>query len=156
MNKVIYFLAITFLFISCESEVKESKDVVFIDSIKLFESFNMKKEYDKLIEGDLYKEAQLIDSLNVLLENESDSSRIFRLRKDYYMIEQLYNSKFEQLSSRYTQIVSERLNEYIKSFAEENSFDMIVSGSNGAVLYVSDSLDYTDKMIDFANKKFEN
>lgn len=156
MYKAFIFLLVSAFIFSCEDRDSQTNKIVFVDSIKLFEGFKMKMEYDKILENDLQKEAQLIDSLNILLKNTSDSNSVFRLRKDYYLVEQLYNSKFEQLSARYTKIVSERLNEYIKLFAEDNAFEMIVSGNGGNILYVKETQDYTDKMVEFANQKFEH
>ena len=140
------------LLFSC-SENKNT--VVYVNSVKLFEEFSMKTEYDKILEKDLKSEAQLVDSLQTLLEHSNDSLEIFRLRKDYYLAEQLFNDKFEKLSRNYTQSVTERLDDYIAKFAKKNNYQMIVSGNNWAVVYIDEKLDVTEDLIKFANSEFE-
>lgn len=142
------------LLVSC-SEEKTAPTIVFVDSVRLFEEFNMKKEYDRILETDLKQESSLMDSIRILMENADDSMKVFQLRKDYYLAERLYNGKYDELSGRYTSMVTERLNEYLKLFGDQEKLDIIVSGGNGSVLYVRDQVDLTDQVIDFANKKFE-
>lgn len=149
-------IVVSAILVACSDDDDQQQSIAFVDSVKLFEQFEMKKEYDKMIEADLAVETKLIDSVGVLLNNATDSNTVFRLRKDYYLIEQMYNTKFEQLSGRYTKIVAERLNEYIKKFAEQNKLDIVVSGGNGNVLYVSEKRDLTEKAVEFVNKEFEN
>lgn len=140
--------------ISCSEKELEQR-VKFVDSVRLFEEFQMKKEYDQILEEDLKQESSLMDSIRILMENTDDTMKVFQLRKDYYLAERLFNGKYEELSGRYTAMVTERLNEYLKSYGDQEDLDIIVSGGNGNVLYVRDQVDITDQVIEFANKKFE-
>lgn len=154
MKKYSIYGLVMCLLTACSESDQQSK-IVFADSVKLFESFEMKKAYDEILEQDLRQESMLIDSIGVLLEHADDSMRVFALRKDYYVAEQLFNSKFDQLSAKYTQMVTERLNAYMEEFGKERDYDLLLSGGNGSVLYVKDKVDVTEELIDYVNMKFE-
>lgn len=156
MSRMNFYLVFFISILSGCNSNEQTSSIAYIDSVKLFEGFTMKSEYDKMLEGDLSKETKTIDSINVLMNNSKDSISLYKLRKEYFMADKLFNSKFEQLSSKYTTIVNSRLNEYLKEFALANKIDMLISSTDGNVLYVHESKDLTDKMIEFANQKFEN
>jgi outer membrane protein len=134
---------------------KEKGEIVYVNSVKLFEEFKMKTEYDKVLERDLKAEAMLVDSIQTIMNHTTDSMEMYRLRKDYYIAEKLFNDKFEKLSATYTASVTERLDEYIKKYAIQKEVKMIVSGNNGGVIYVDETVDLTDELIQFANKEFD-
>jgi Skp family chaperone for outer membrane proteins len=142
------------ILLSCGSDDESSHKIVFVDSTKLFEEFDMKKDYDKKIEEDLKQDAMSLDSMNVLMKNTADSNSIYQLRKDYYVLEQMYNAKFEKLSTRYTKLVADRLNEYIKKFSESKKLELVVSGGNGTILYVKETTDMTKQVVKFSNESY--
>lgn len=145
-------LCLLFVF-SC-SEKKEG-EIVYVNSVQLFEGFKMKTEYDKILERDLNSEAMQVDSLQTIMEHTTDSMTMYRLRKEYYVADQLFNDKFEKLSGTYTASVTERLDGYIKQYAKENGVKMILSGNNGGVVYVDDAIDVTEELIKFVNNEFD-
>lgn len=154
MRNKLFLVGFCWLVASCSQENSAEQKIAFVDSMELFESYSMKKEYDRILEGDMKAEGVLLDSISVLLQNAPDSNRVYALRKDYYVAEQLFNTKFDQLSQKYTTIVTERLNEVIKQFSKEKGYSMVISGADGNVLYVEDAMDVTKDLIDYANVKF--
>ena len=70
-------------------------------------------------------------------------------------MDQQYNHKFQENSTRYTQEVNERLNQYIEQYAEENGYDFIL-GSNGQgnVMYAKKENNVTDDLIKYINNEF--
>lgn len=151
----IFVFTLLLCLIGCGESVTKDK-VVFVDSLKLFEEFEMKLEYDKILERELKQESLLVDSINVLITNSADSVEIYKYRKDYYIAEQLFNSKFEKLSGEYTNLVMEKLNLYIKDYALENQCDFVLSGGNGSILYVNEGKNITEELIKYVNNKFHN
>lgn len=134
---------------------KKSDGIVYVNSVQLFEGFKMKTEYDKILERDLKSEAMRMDSLQTTMDHTTDSMTMYRLRKEYYVADQLFNDKFEKLSGTYTSSVTERLDGYIKQYAKENEIKMILSGNNGGVVYVDDAIDVTEELLKFANNEFD-
>ncbi len=133
----------------------KTSDVVYVNSVELFEGFKMKTEYDKILERDLKAEAMLVDSIQTIMEHTADSMEIYRLRKDYYIAEQLFNDKFEKLSRNYTASVTERLDGYIEKYARKKGYSMILSGNNGGVVYVDKGTDVTEELLQFVNSEFD-
>ena len=158
--KFSFFAVLTALMlVSCSSEDR-LKSIGFMQNIKVFEEFAMKKDYDKIMEDEMKNEMNLLDSLGVLLKgnvDQQDSLLIYKLKKDYFLAEQLYNSKFEQLSTKYTTEVNERLNTYIKEFSKEKGYIFILgSGGQGNVMYVEETHDVTEELIKYVNNKYSN
>lgn len=158
MRIVIYIAAVIGLLLtSCSNQDVPTKSV-FMETAKVFEGFEMKKGYDLRMESDLGREMNLLDSLKQEVNTSielGDSLTAFKLRKQYYVIEQAYNQKFETLSTQYTTEVNDRLNEYIKAFAEENGYDYVLGSSGqGNIMYAKETLNVTDKLIEYINKKY--
>ena len=102
-------------------------------------------------------ETSKMDSLTILLNKGgfADSMDVYRLRKEYYVTEQIFNTKFEQLSTQYTKEVNDRLNGYIEEFAKQNKYNLILGGNgNGTVMYVDKKENITDALIEFINAKY--
>lgn len=151
--KLVGIISCLLLVFSC-SEKKEG-EIVYVNSVQLFEGFKMKTEYDKILERDLNSEAMQVDSLQTIMEHTTDSMTMYRLRKEYYVADQLFNDKFEKLSATYTASVTERLDSYIKQYAKENAIKMILSGNNGGVVYIDDATDVTDELVKYVNNEFD-
>jgi len=159
MKIKIYVALMVLIFTSCSSE-DNLKSIGFMQNVKVFEEFEMKKDYDKIMEDEMKNETGLLDSLAILLKgnfDQQDSLSTFKLRKDYYVAEQLYNTKFEQLSTKYTTEVNNRLNTYIEEFSKEKGYIFILgSGGQGNVMYVDETHDITEELIKYANNKYSN
>lgn len=136
---------------SCSSDQK----IVYIDMARVFEGFEMKKDYDARIEKDLSAESHLLDSVNKLMQTASDSISIQKLKKDYYLAEQVFNSKFQSLSQQYTSDVKKRLNQYINEFGEANGYSFILGANGqGSIMYAAKEGDVTKQLIEYVNKKY--
>lgn len=154
----IFIALLTFAMLSsCGEEEVVSNEIVYVNNAKVFGEFEMKKDYDLKIESDLKTDALYLDSLAVKIKNAGlDTMGLYRARTDYYVAKQTYDRKFEELSTQYTNEVNSRLNKYMKKFAEKNGYEMIISSQgNGTMMYVSDRVDVTDKLIKFINKKYQ-
>jgi outer membrane protein len=149
----LFFIAVALLF-SCSDG--EPPKTVFINNVKVFESFQMKKDYDSKLQEDLKQEATILDSLELRTNQyPSDSLETFRIRNQYMQIQQVYNQKFEAYSAQYTTEVNNRLNEYIEKYSKEKGYDMVLgSGGEGNIMYVRDGLDITDDLITYINKLY--
>lgn len=144
---------------SCGSDDPKGK-VGFMENARVFESFEMKKDYDKRIEKDMFSEAKLLDSLELQLGQVmqlGDSLKSYQLRRQHFVAEQQYNQKFQEKSTRYTQEVNDRLNVFIEKYSEKNGYDFIL-GSNGQgnVMYAIKDKNITEDLITFINSEYNN
>lgn len=156
--KLILLYSILAAVTSC-GEKSDSSKIVFMNNVRVFEEFAMKKDYDKKMESELSPEANHLDSLETNINaigNTADTLELFRLRKTYYVSQQQYEQKYQTLSTQYTKEVNDRLNEYVKSYAEKNGVEIVLgSGGQGNVMYVKDALDVTDDLIKYINTAYE-
>ena len=146
--------------VSCSSNKEPIQKIGFIENVKVFEEFEMKKDYDKKIENDLKNEVNILDSLQLQINRLSinnETSKIDIIKQEYFSKQEQYNKLFQELSSKYTTEVNNRLNEYIESFSEENNFDILLgSGGQGNVMFTKKEVNVTDKLIEYINKKYSN
>ncbi|MGV3631920.1 MAG: OmpH family outer membrane protein [Bacteroidota bacterium] len=136
----------------------KNEKIVYMDNVKVFDSFEMKKDYDLLIGKELQSESAELDSLANLIGSyglKGDTLYAFSLKKDYFLRKQSFDKKFSQLSQKYTQAVYEKLNGYIKEFAESKSYDLVLGASGeGNIMFVSEKLDVSEELITYINSKY--
>lgn len=152
----------TYKIISNESAIQSSNQVISIQNVKVFENFQMKKDYDKQIERDLFTESQNLDSLGKILKamevlEKNTSNKKTQLQQDFLKAREIFNQKFEQLSKEYTASIYSRLNEYITEYGKEKHCKIII-GANGQgnVMYIDATADKTEELIKYVNKKYQN
>lgn len=161
LSIVVVLLIVVCGFIFYPSESHKS-NIVFMENVEVFENFEMKKDYDLMIEKQMGHDKQTLDSLGFLIESlvknsGNDTLKVYELKKEYYINQQMFEKKFRELSQKYTSEVYARLNEYIKEYGEEKKYDLVL-GSNGEgnVMYVSDNKNITKELIDYINNKYKN
>ena len=146
--------------ISCSQNQTIVQKIGFIENVKVFEEFEMKKDYDAKIQANLKSEIKILDSLQILsnkMEIQGNLELFKSVTQEYYQKQEQYNQLFQNLSSKYTQEVNSRLNEYIKDFSNEKDFDIILgSGGEGNVMFTKEKYNITDELIKYINKKYSN
>lgn len=158
---ILLMVGIAVYFVFAGSKEENYKDrVVFIENNKVFEGFQMKKDYDRLLEKDLMVESQRLDSLGNLVNGMSQdpkvSSTALEMEKEkYFATKKIFEERFSTISKEYTAQVYERLNNYIQEYGKMKGFRMVL-GANGQgnVMYVDKSADITSDIIVFCNKKY--
>jgi hypothetical protein len=138
---------------------RDEKTVIYVNNFELFDKFQMKKDYDKLITVDLKSDSKQLDSLSNILEfyqKMNVSLQKFDSIKQYYIVLKTnFDKKFEKISQSYTNQVNIRLNQYLKDYSKEHDIKMILgNGNQGSLLYIDEELDYTKEVIVFVNNKY--
>ena len=137
---------------------QNKQEVVYIDSVKLFSGFNMTKDIKKIEEAKINKQGKELDSLYAIFQVVTDKET-----PPFKNLQQQIANKskaFQELQDNYKYTLSNkvwsRLNAYVKEYAQNNSLK-IVLGANGYgnVLFGDESLDITDQILEFSNKKYE-
>ena len=160
--KTTYFLricpiAVALFFLSCNSSEAEKK-IVFMDNFKVFEEFKLKKEYDSLLFKDQEKFKKQLDSLSFQIElTAKDPQKADPLKKEYVLYQQKLSEDLQVKSAEYTEIVYERLNNYVKAYGKEKNYSLILgSDGKGGVMYVDSTVDITKDLIRYINKKYND
>lgn len=151
----IVVMLLAFFVTSCSEDKKSDEHIVFMDSFKVFEEFEMKKDYDKRLEAQVGADQMGLDSLGAQLNATTDPAKIAALKKEFTMRKLAFDEKFAGISEQYTSEVYKRLNEYIKAFGKKKGYSIIL-GSNGQgnVMYVDDKNDITKDLITYINKEY--
>jgi outer membrane protein len=153
------FLAVStgmLLILSAACSTEEQKPaVVFMDSFKVFEEFEMKKDYDAMIEQQLGSERSQLDSLAGTLDATSDPVQADLGKKQLYEAQQAFEQRFQALSDQYTKEVYERLNKYIQTYGKQKGYSMILgSDGQGGVMYVDTTVNVTADLIRYVNTQY--
>lgn len=143
------------LFFDNGQDTSAAKSTVVIDSFKVFEGFQLKKDYDAKIEKEFASEKAALDSMGYKFNTLKNPLEIDALKKQFVLKKRQFDEKFQAVSQKYTNEVYQRLNDYIKDFGKKNHYGVII-GSNGQgnVMYRDDAMDVTDKLIAFINQKY--
>lgn len=139
--------------------IKEAGRTVYVDKFRVFDAFEMKQEYDSLLEKELEAEKQQLDNAYAIYMEKMKVSGSVKeeVESTYYRAREDYDRKLEKLSGEYTRKVYDRLSIYIKEFGEKEGYVLILgAGSEGVLMYASPETDVTNQLIAFVNKKYQN
>ncbi|MDO5969000.1 OmpH family outer membrane protein [Flavivirga aquimarina] len=139
--------------------IQENKqEIVYIDNIKLFNGFNMTKDIKVIEEAKIKKAGKVLDSLYVIFKSINDKENT-----SFKSLQQQIAKKskaFQELQDNYTHNLSknvwDRLNNYIKVYAQTNNLKIILGTSgNGNVMFAEETIDITNQILEFSNRKYE-
>jgi len=66
-----------------------------------------------------------------------------------------FEEELIEVSQEYDQQIWERLNGFVKTYAEEKGYDIIIGASgDGNLMYANEKLDITDQLIEYCNQKY--
>jgi outer membrane protein len=141
----------------CSTDDGQRPDVVFMDNFKIFEGFEMKKDYDLLIEKEMAGEQRSLDSLARSLDGVTNSIELAARKTELYERQQQFDQQFGELSDTYTKEVYARLNEYITAYGKEKGFKIILGSTGvGNVMYVDTTVNVTADLLKYANSRYKN
>jgi outer membrane protein len=148
--------AVTVLVVACGEDKQTAEgSIVFMDNFKVFEEFEMKKDYDAMLEQQLGTEQSKLDSLSTILNGLKDPLEIAKQKKTLFEAQQVFDQRFGGLSDKYTQEVYQRLNKYIQAYGKQNGYRMIMgSNGQGSVMYVDTTANVTADLIKYINKEY--
>jgi outer membrane protein len=134
---------------------KEEPKIVFMDNFRIFEEFDMKKDYDKMIEQRFGTDRQGLDSMARSLEGIKDPLELARKKKELFEAQELFDRQFGELSDQYTQEVYARLNKYIEDYGKDHGYTFILgSNGQGSVMYVDSTANITSELIKYVNTQY--
>jgi outer membrane protein len=131
----------------------KKESIVYVDSAKLFNEFDMTKEMRTIGENKMKEKRIVLDRMvanyQSLEAKESDASkslqnRIVVLNKELQQFQQSY---FNSINDK----ISDRLDAYMKEFGKAKG-SKIILGSN--ILYAEDAIEITDEALQYINKRY--
>lgn len=131
----------------------QSRQVVYVDSIRLFNDYNFKKEMYQQIERSFAPQMARMDSIDrSIASGQMAQDALHRFQGEREELSYaITNAKNET-----DRVIWERLNQVIKRFGDQQEYEMIIGANGmGTVLYGMPRTDITDKVTKYANKDYE-
>lgn len=154
LYSLLLFLTVFTVF-SCGEEDSKKNEVVYMDNFRVFEEFEMKKDFDKQIERELGPERARLDAMAKELEGITNEQQLNLKKKELYAAQQAFDQQFSAISEKYTQEVYERLNKYIQAYGKKNHYKIILGTTGqGNVMYIDSTADVTKDLIQYANQQY--
>lgn len=162
MNKVILFILLSVLLVSCKKE-----KVAYMDIKRVFDEFKYKQELEKELTGIKNKRKFSLDSMEAnlkLLSNRAkadlsnkDLLALFATEKELYLKRKyMLEDEEEQMVKTYDAKIITQLNSYVKQYGKEKGYSLILGAtSDGNIMYSDTTLDISKDIIKYINNKYE-
>jgi outer membrane protein len=158
--------AIVFVLSAGWSLWTKGPDLVYVDNVKLFNDFEMSKEFNGKLESVAKLKQNQLDSLKFKLDaldlkfksgNRSDSliMKFKLLKMEFDDMSERYNNEYEMAQSQYNAQIWKQLDQYIKEYSKEENIDIVVGASgDGTVMYGNDKYEITNELLQYANVQY--
>lgn len=151
-------LLLTLAVIGFFYSASKKEELAYIDNIRLFNGFNMTRDIKAIEEVKINEKVKELDSLYVTFQSSKDKENL--VLKNLQQQIALKSKSLQEFQDNYSHNLSnsvwERLNEYIKEYAEDNHLKIVFGTSgNGNIMYAHDSKDITNQILEYSNKKYE-
>lgn len=150
-------LSILALFTATLCFFNRQESVVYIDSKKVFDSFNMTSEFRLEAEEKINFQNKELDSLQAQLSNE----RNYALRTHLLEVMSLKKQQAENFNYNFsvekTELIWKRIKAYAKEFSESNNYELILGAQqNSNVIYGDEKIDVTADFLKYINERYED
>src|SRR5579863_8162805 len=135
---------------------------------KVFDEFEMSKQYKQKLEAVTIARKNIMDSLELNLNAESralqadkskpkDKISQFEFDRQYYLEKRKqFKEDNDALTQQYDAEVIKQMNQYVKDYGEKMGYDLILGAEgNGALMYGSEQLNITDQVIKYVNERYK-
>lgn len=139
----------------------------YVDTVKVYNSFEMKIELEKKLEETKNARARILDSLlnevetvvGYLRQHENDKeaeNKYEFLRQQYLNKEQQFDEDNRALAQQYTDQVWNQLNQYVKDFGVNQNYEYIYgTAGQGNLMYAKEQLEISDELLKYVNERYQ-
>lgn len=169
MNKGITIAIVSFLLVLSGAVLYVYKNLpktASVNFITLYDSFEMKKQYEKEFEKVQQGQQKTMDSLQFELKTLAEevkhqksqelAYKFEKQRNEYLYKQEFYARETEEKMQDYKDKIMKQLKVYVKSYGDAKGYDYIFGVDDGyAVLYKKDGKDITNELIGYVNQQFK-
>lgn len=147
------FLLITIVIIHIKSESK----IAYVNNVKVFENFNMTKELKKIGEKEFKIRKSNLDDLYANLNSSGISiTEKQKLMQQFIKDKEQLNQFNDVFGSEQSAKIWTRIKSYSSDFSKEKNYTVLLgSDSNDNILFAAETIDVTNDLIIYLNKKYE-
>ena len=137
----------------------EQRKIAVVDTVKLFDGYDMKKDLERMAREKLQGEGQQLDSISNELQraraSNNNTEGLERLTYVYNQFRAKLEDDYKQSNHDINEQVWKRLNPLLDEYGKNKKLHLIVGANGmGTVLYNDESLEQTAEVIKFVNKRY--
>lgn len=147
--------------------VRKEKELVYVDTGKLFAEFDLSKELNKGLDETLKARKNIVDSLyqkvrmltiEVKAEVGKNSEKVrylAGLEEEYYFKKQQFEQDNKSATENYLSKVWNQLNQYITDYGKLKNYSLIL-GANGQgnIMYGEEGKNVTEEILKYVNDRY--
>jgi outer membrane protein len=138
-----------------------------VDVPKIFNGFEMKKEFQEKYKKTEAIRKRVLDSLSFKLQimakqlkanpkNEMLVSEFDFRREDFFKRRDQIDQDNAALSAQYDKQILEQMSQYIMDYGKKNNCDLILGADgNGTLMYANEKMNISEEIIGYINDKYK-
>jgi outer membrane protein len=136
---------------------KSNKEIVYVDSVKLFDGFVMTKEMKRVGEKEFNSRKLVLDNLYSNLQSPTISaSEKKNLMQQFIQGKEELEQFNQAFAAEQTDKIWSRIKSYTSEFSKDKNYQLVIGSDNKqAVLFADEKIDVTNDLLIYLNKKYE-
>jgi outer membrane protein len=136
---------------------KSNKEIVYVDTVKLFDGFVMTKEMKRVGEKEFNSRKLVLDNLYSNLQSPTISASEKKILMQQFIQGKEELEQFNQtFASEQTTKIWSRIKSYTAEFSKDKNYQLVVGSDNKqVVLFADEKIDVTNDLLTYLNKKYE-
>lgn len=132
----------------------------YVKLSKVYEEFELTKEYDKQMKDIQFKRKYLLDSLQMDItrsDSSSDNPTVLIQRKQaFYGLSQQFEEDNDRLVKSMNEQIWKQINQYLQEYGKEKSYTYIYGADgSGQLMYAAEAKDITTDVSLYINAKYK-
>lgn len=137
------------------------KKIVSVDILRLIDGYRLKQDLENAQKKELDTYIRITDSLknnfDQAYKHNPNHPQLQALYADAAEAEKELSQIFGQYNEENNKKIWTRLNPVIDRFSEERGYDIVIGANGmGTVLYMKNTSDITDQLVQYINDEYEN
>lgn len=143
------------LFVS--SLLKSNKEIVYVDTVKLFDGFMMTKEMKRAGEKEYNSRKLIVDNIYSNLQSPTiTASEKKELMQQFIQGKEELEQFNQTFASEQTIKILSRIKSYTAEFSKDKNYQLVVGSDNKqTILFADEKIDITNELLTYLNKKYE-
>jgi outer membrane protein len=136
---------------------RPNKEIVYVDSVKLFDGFVMTKEMKRVGQKEFNARKLVLDNLYSSLQSATKTAAEKKAIMQQFIQgkEELEQFNHVFVAEQTTKIWS-RIKSYTSEFSKNKNYQLVIGSDNKEmVLFADEKIDITEDLLVFLNKKYE-
>jgi len=145
--------------ITYKTVIKSQNKIAVVDAVRVFDSYNMKKELEAMAAQKLKSDGNRLDSIATVLQTaraiQANEEHMRSLALSYNELKEKLDKDYAESNRDINEQVWKRLNPLLEEYGKSKNINVIIGANGmGTVLYTDSYHDHTNQVIEFINNKY--